>query len=384
MKRVYLDNAATSFPKPPCVIQAVTHAMETLGGNPGRSSHALAREVSDAVFETREAVADLFGGEAERVVFTLSATQALNIAIRGLVPKNSHVLISDIEHNAVLRPIAALKESGTDYSIYQSRARWHGDIEPILASLEKNLRPNTSAIVACHRLNILPIELPLEAIGAFAKAHNLHFIVDASQSAGVCEINMKKAGISALCAPFHKGLFGIRGGGFVLFGKSVEASSIPPLITGGSGSDSQSLVMPSELPERLEAGTLPVEAILSLKAGIAYIREVGIGSIRQKEETLAAYMRNRMLSLPSLRLYMANRQGGSTALFNLVGYSPSEVAKRLDEQGIALREGLHCAPLAHRLSGTLSRGAVRASVGYFNTRDDVDHLIDALKRIPRR
>jgi len=380
MKYVYLDNAATSFPKPPSVIRAVTHAMETLGGNPGRSSHALARAVSDAVFDTREAVADLFGGDAERVVFTLSATQALNIAIKGLIPKNSHVLISDIEHNAVLRPIAALKENGTGYSIYQSTSR----STPILASLKQNLRPNTSAIVACHRSNILPIELPLEAIGNFAKAHGLHFIVDASQSAGVCEIDMEKAGISALCAPFHKGLFGIRGGGFVLFGKSVEASSIPPLVTGGSGSDSQSLLMPNELPDRLEAGTLPVEAILSLKAGIDFIREVGIKNIRQKEETLTAYMRKRMLSLPSLRLYMANSPGGSTALFNLGGYSPSEVAQTLDEQGIALREGLHCAPLAHRLSGTLSRGALRASVGYFNTRDDIDYLIDTLKRIPRR
>lgn len=376
MKRVYLDNAATSFPKPPSVIRAVTHAMETLGGNPGRSSHALARAVSDAVFDTREAVADLFGGNAERVVFTLSATQALNIAIKGLIPQNSHVLISDIEHNAVLRPIAA----HASYSIYQSTSR----STPLLTSLKQNLRPNTSAIIACHRSNILPIELPLEAIGAFAKAHRLHFIVDASQSAGVCEIDLEKAGISALCAPFHKGLFGIRGGGFVLFGKSVEASSIPPLVTGGSGSDSQSLFMPNELPDRLEAGTLPVEAILSLKSGIDFIRDVGIKNIRQKEETLTAYMRNRMLSLPSLRLYMANRQGGSTALFNLGGYSPSEVATILDQNGIALREGLHCAPLAHRLSGTLSRGALRASVGYFNTRDDIDYLIDTLKRIPRR
>ncbi len=384
MKRVYLDNAATSFPKPPSVIRRVTHAMETLGGNPGRSSHTLARAVSDAVFDTREAVATLFGGEAERVVFTLSATQALNIAIKGLIPKNSHVLISDIEHNAVLRPIAALKENGTSYSIYQSCGRFQGDTAPILASLEKNLRPNTTAVVACHRSNILPIELPLEAIGAFAKAHGLHFIVDASQSAGVCEINMKRMGISALCAPFHKGLFGIRGGGFVLFGKSVEADSIPPLVTGGSGSDSQSLFMPNELPDRLEAGTLPVEAILSVKAGIDFIHDVGIRNIRQKEETLAAYMRKRMLSLPSLRLYMANSPGGSTALFNLHGYSPSEVATILDKNGIALREGLHCAPLAHRLSGTLSRGALRASVGYFNTRDDVDYLIDTLKTIPRR
>lgn len=380
MKRVYLDNAATSFPKPPSVIQAVTQAIQTLGGNPGRSSHTLARNVSDAVFETREAVAELFGGEAERVVFTASATQALNTAINGLIPPNSHILISDIEHNAVLRPVAALKERGVSYSIYQSAS----PSTTLLSSLEQNLRHNTSAVIACHRSNILPIELPLETIGAFAQAHGLFFIVDASQSAGVCEINLKKAGISALCAPFHKGLFGIRGGGLVLFGKSVASPTLKPLITGGSGSDSQSLWMPNELPDRLEAGTLPVEAILSLKAGIDFINEIGISNIRQKEEALTAYMRHRMLSLSSLRLYMANRQSGATALFNLQGYSPTEVAAILDENGIAVREGLHCAPLAHRLSGTHISGALRASVGYFNTKNDIDYLIDTLKRIPRK
>lgn len=375
MKQIYLDNAATSFPKPPSVIRAVTDAMQTLGGNPGRSSHTLARNAADAVFETREAVATMFKGCAERVVFTASATQAINTAIHALVPKNSHVLISDIEHNAVLRPIAAHAR----YSTYPSTL----SREALLGFLKQNLQADTAAIIACHRSNILPIELPLDTIGQFAAAHRLHFIVDASQSAGVCEIDMEKCGISALCAPFHKGLFGIRGGGFVLFGKDIREERLAPLVSGGSGSDSQSLSMPNELPERLEAGTLPVEAILSLKAGIDFINEVGIETIRKKEETLTAYMRSRMLSLPFLRLYMPKSQGGSTALFNLQGCSPSKVAKVLDEHGIAIREGLHCAPLAHKLSGTLSRGALRASVGYFNTKGDIDYLIDSLKQINR-
>ena len=379
MKTVYLDNAATSYPKPPSVVKAVTDAIESFGGNPGRSSHSLARKTADAVFDTREAVASLFGGQSERVVFTASATQALNIAILGLVPKNSHVLISDIEHNAVLRPVAA----HASYSIYQSAARFPGDNALLLASLEQNLRPNTSAVIACHRSNILPIELPLDVIGDFAKRHHLHFIVDASQSAGVCEINIEKSGISALCAPFHKGLFGIRGGGFVLFNKALSAESIQPFVMGGSGSDSQSLRMPNDLPERLEAGTLPVEAILSLKAGIAFLNEVGISPIRTKEEALAAYLRERMLSLPFLRLYMAKDRSGSVVLFNLRNRSPAEVASQLDDCGIALREGLHCAPLAHRLCGTEESGALRASVGYFNTRDDIDYLIDTLKTIHR-
>ena len=379
MRQVYLDNAATSYPKPSAVLTAVTQAIESFGGNPGRSSHSLSRKTADAVFETREAVAALFGGNSDRVVFTASATQAINMAIYGLIPKNSHVLISDIEHNAVLRPIAA----HANHSLYPSFERFPGDTAYLLSSLEKNLRPDTSAIITCHRSNVLPIELPLEVIGAFAKAHDLHFIVDASQSAGVCEINMEKCHISALCAPFHKGLFGIRGGGFILFGKTLRADTILPLISGGSGSDSQSLVMPNELPERLEAGTLPVEAILSLKAGIDFINQVGILPIRQKEEALTAYLRERMLSLPFLRLYMANRRCGSVLLFNLRDRSPSEVAAKLDGHGIALREGLHCAPLAHRLAGTEQIGALRASVGYFNTKDDIDYLIDSLKTIHR-
>ena len=375
MNLVYLDNAATSYPKPPSVLKAVTDAIESFGGNPGRSSHSLARKTADAVFDTREAVASLFGGQSERVVFTASATQALNIAIRGLVPKNSHVLISNIEHNAVLRPVA----THTTYSIYPS----YTDPGQILSSLERNLRPDTSAVIACHRSNILPIELPLDIIGSFTKKHHLHFIVDASQSAGVCEINVEKSGISALCAPFHKGLFGIRGGGFVLFNQALKTESIQPFVLGGSGSDSQSLTMPTDLPERLEAGTLPVEAILSLKAGINFVNEVGISQIRTKEEALAAYLRERMLSLPFLRLYTANRQSGSVVLFNLRNRSPAEIASKLDENGIALREGLHCAPLAHRLCGTEKSGALRASVGYFNTKDDIDYFIDTLKTIHR-
>ena len=376
MKQVYLDNAATSFPKPACVVDAVTSAVKTLGGNPGRSSHSLARKTADAVFDTREAVADFFGGKSERVVFTLSATQALNMAIHALVPKNSHVLISDIEHNAVLRPIA----SHASYSTYPVRSSH----DALLTALKQNLKPNTTAIIACHRSNILPIELPLDVIGQFAQAHKLHFIVDASQSAGVCEINMEKLGISALCAPFHKSLFGIRGGGLLLFGNDVAQDSLAPLILGGSGNDSQSLLMPNELPERMEAGTPPVEAILSLQAGIAYINKIGMQNIRQKEETLTTYCKQRMLSLPFVRVYMANQNVGSVILFNLQGHSPTVVAKELDDNNIALREGLHCAPLAHRLSGTQKSGALRASIGYFNTKDDIDYLIDTLKQIQRK
>ncbi len=383
MSFVYLDNAATSYPKPDGVAEAVLSATKEAGGNPGRSSHTLARRAADLVYDCREALAAHFGGKAERVVFTENATYALNLAITGLLPKGAHVLLSNIEHNATLRPVASLAREGVSYDFFSAEGHFEGDTESVLASLKSKLRHNTAAIIACHRSNILPIELPLEPIADFAGRHGLYLIVDASQSAGSTRIDVDKLGISALAAPAHKGLFGIRGCGFVLFGKHIEPSRLTPLIAGGSGSDSESLAMPNILPERLEAGTLPVEAIAALKAGVDFVERVGIDTVRQKEEYLAAYLRERLLGIRGIRLYYPRRTAGSTLLFNLADKSPSSVAAFLNGRGIALREGLHCAPLAHRLSGTLITGALRASFGYFNTREDADALVAALRDIAR-
>ena len=381
MKEVYLDNAATTYPKPEGVLKAFCESARTAYGNAGRASHKGAKAASELAFSCRSAIADAFGGECERVVFTQNATHALNLAIKALTPDHSHLLLSDIEHNAVLRPVHALKSRGVSHSFYKSYAENGLDIEATLYSLEKGLEKNTVGVIACHRSNCLPIELPLRAIGDFCKRHGLFFIVDASQSAGAAEIDCEEMGITALCAPSHKGLYGMRGTGFVLFGKNVKDETLVPLLEGGSGGDSRALTMPDTLPERLEAGTLPIEVIASLSAGLNFVKGVTPTEIAKKEAYLSAYLKDRLLQLSHLRVYFPRRAPLGTVLFNVAKKPASTVAELLDQRGIALRDGLHCAPLAHRHTKTDTVGALRASFGYFNKEADADALIYALKDI---
>ncbi len=379
MTAVYLDNAATTYPKPPAVLAAFTEAAKTAYGNAGRGAHFAARNAADVLFDTRLAIAEHFGGEAERVVFTPNATYALNLTVKALTPDHSHLLLSDVEHNATLRPVASLAAKDVSYSLYRSFAENGGDTEAVLASLEKGLRPNTVGVIACHRSNCLPVELPLKAIGDFCKKRKLFFIVDASQSAGSADIDLNAMSITALCAPSHKGLYGLRGAGFALFSKSVPDDSLQTIIEGGSGSDSRSEKMPPLLPERLEAGTLPIECIAAFKAGLDFVNKTSCEEIGKKEAYLAHYLKDRLLTLPDLRVYYPRRTSFGTVLFNHARKDAATVAKLLDERGIALRDGLHCAPLAHRHTKTEAIGALRASFGYFNTEKDADALIYALK-----
>lgn len=383
---IYLDNPATTFPKPPAVKEAMIRAMEEAPGNPGRSSHAYARRAADLAYDTREKIASLFAGDSTRVVFCSNATHALNLAIKGLLPQGGHVLISEMEHNSVLRPVAALATGGRgSYGLYRlGRGRDFTSPEAILTSLKNNLTPQTRMIVACHRSNVLSAQLPLAAMGAFAAEHGLFFVVDASQSAGCAPIDMEACRISALCAPGHKGLLGPRGSGFVIFGKNVKEESIATFAEGGSGSDSSSLTMPSELPERLEAGTLALEAIAGLGAGVDYVRKTGVGTIDEKETYLASLAKDRLSRLSGITVYGGKIPVGGLLLFNVRGITSAEAAGKLDEWGIATRAGLHCAPLAHRLNGTLKDGAVRAGFGWFNSENDVKDLTEALRSISHR
>lgn len=384
MSTTYLDNAATTYPKPPSVVKALEDAAKTAFGNAGRASHTPARLAAELAFDCRCKIAEAFGGECERVVFCLNATHALNLAIKALTPDNTHLLLSDIEHNATLRPVHALKEKGVSYSLFRSFAENGRDTAAVLASLEKELRPNTVGVIAAHRSNCLPIELPLRPIGDFCHKHGLFFIVDAAQSAGSAEIDLESLHISALCAPSHKGLYGIRGAGFVLFGKNVDENTLHPLIEGGSGSDSQKREMPDTLPERLEAGTQPIEIIAALSAGLDFVNQITPKTIAEKEAYLARYLADRLAALSNLRVYFKSRAPTGTVLFNLAGQNASEVAKALDDYGIALRDGLHCAPLAHHHTHTEEIGALRASFGYFNTEKDADTLVYALKDLRRK
>lgn len=374
----YLDNGATTYPKPESVYEAAARAMRECGGNPGRGVHPLALASLEAVYATREAVAALFGGAPERVVFTVNATEALNLAIKGLVKPGGHILISEMEHNSVRRPVDALKKQGCSYDLFSAR----GSADEILASIRRLIRPETCLIVACHRSNVAPLTLPVERIGALCRERNIRFVVDAAQSAGAVPIDMDKMKIDALCAPGHKGLFGIMGSGFVLFGGNVPDASIVPLLDGGSGLASYLPKMPDVLPERLEAGTLPVPAIAALGAGIEFVRKIGVEQIGKMETELLTAICDRLLSTGRVRIYGPTHAPGSALLFNVENRAPSEVSAYLSGRGICTRAGIHCTPLAHRLLGTPKGGAVRVSLSPLNTLQDADALRTAIREMP--
>ena len=371
---IYLDNAATSFPKPRPVREAVLRAMRDCGGNPGRGAHRLSLAASRCVYDCREAVSELLGSHApERIIFTANTTHALNIAIKGLLHRGDHVLISELEHNAVRRPLCRLAQAGdVSFDVFPVVGR---STEQILAGLSERCLPHTRAVICTHASNICSLTLPLAAIGSFCRAHGLLFLVDAAQSAGHLPIDMQSMQIDALAAPGHKGLLGISGCGILALGEGI----LPETLTeGGSGVHSMSARMPDEPPERYEAGTLPVPAIASLRAGINFLRERGLDTVRAKEEELFCSLRDRLSSLPDVTLY-APEAVGAVLLFNRKGVAPAAVARELDNCGICVRAGLHCAPLAHAALGTPEGGAVRISLGPLNTVRDADALWRALK-----
>ncbi|MGM9637365.1 MAG: aminotransferase class V-fold PLP-dependent enzyme [Eubacteriales bacterium] len=374
----YLDNGATTYPKPESVYEAACRAMKDCGGNPGRGVHPLALASLEAVYETREKIAALLGGSPERVVFTVNATEALNLAIKGLVKPGGHILISEIEHNSVRRPVEALRNQGCSYDLYSVR----GTVDDVMASIRRLIRPETCLIVACHRSNVAPITLPIVRIGALCREKGIRFVVDAAQSAGSVPIDMEKMKIDALCAPGHKGLFGIMGSGFVLFGGNVPDASIATLLEGGSGLASYLPGMPEVLPERLEAGTLPVPAIAALGAGIEYVRKIGVEQIGKMESELLTATCDRLLSTGRVRLYGPTHAPGSALLFNVENRTPSEVSAYLSGRGICTRAGIHCTPLAHQLLGTPKGGAVRVSLSPMNTLRDADALRAAIREMP--
>lgn len=384
---IYLDNAATSFPKPAAVTAAVTSCLKRYCGNPGRGAHFPSRRSAEVIYDTRELVAAFFGSESpERVIFTHNDTYAINMALFGLLSPGDHVIISNIEHNSVFRPIAAMARSGRiSYDIFDSEclSPLVGRTEMILENIKKLIRPETRLVVCSHMSNICSAELPLEEIGMLCEKRGILFMVDAAQSAGHTEIDMKRMNIDILCAPAHKGLYGIMGCGFFVFGERAEPR---PTIFGGSGLDSLSEDMPSEYPERIEAGTPAVPAIAALGEGIRFVKSVGLDEIRARERMLS----ERFIALTEqseigsrIKIY-AREHVGSVVLLNAVGSRdiPSEaLARELDRRGVCIRSGFHCAPLAHAALRTGINGAARFSFGFFNTKKDVDAACLALRDI---
>ena len=376
---IYLDHAATSYPKPPAVISAVTDCMKYRGGNPGRSSHTLALEAAREIYACREVAARMFGAEPDRVVFTLNTTHALNIAIKGIMRQGGHAVCSDMEHNSVFRPLYRLAREGIcGFDVFDtfpaSPLRTDG---MILSSLASKVRPDTRMVVCAHASNLCSATLPIRRIGEFCRRRGILFVVDAAQSAGCMELNMERDRIDVLCLPGHKGLMGPQGTGMLILGKGVTPDT---LMEGGNGMDSLRGEMSADAPERYEAGTLQTPAIAGLRAGMEYVESVGTEEIGAHEQALGLRLRNRLMEIPQVKVFAPHREGG-VVLFTVEGYASEDVGRVLDGEGICVRPGFHCSALGHRTLGTPDGGAVRVSFGWGSRERDGEAVLKILKRL---
>ncbi len=366
---VYLDNAATTFPKPQAVINGVDMAISRFA-NPGRGAHKPAMRAAEEVFRCRQAAAKMFGSSPERVIITSGATCSLNIAISAAKSRDGAVLISDLEHNSVLRPVNATK---CETRIFNSFTTLNGNERTwaILADIHRKSEGATT-LVCTAASNICGASMPIREIGEYCRSSGILFIVDGAQAGGTMDIDMARDNIDILCLPGHKGLFGPMGCGLMILGEGV---SIPPLLYGGSGVDSKSPDMPNLPPERYEAGTLPMPLISGLRIGMEFAAKITPQKILEHEKKLARKFMSELKKIGTAQIYCENHIGG-IVLFNLAGIPPEDLAARLDEKNICTRAGLHCAPLAHKTLG--SDGAVRVSFGCFNTVHEVDYLLNVL------
>ena len=378
-KIIYLDSAATSYPKPSAVLSAMTTCMKQSGGNPGRSSHRLAIEAAREIYQCRVAAARLFGAEPERVIFTLNATHALNLAIKGILRKGDHALCSDMEHNSVYRPLYRLAGDGIiTFDVYDTfpTAPVRTD-DMILSSLVRRIRPDTKLVICAHASNICSAILPIAKIGALCRRMGILFAVDAAQSAGALDINIERMNIDLLCVPGHKGLLGPQGTGMLILGKNVHPDT---LMEGGNGMDSLQGEMSEDTPERYEPGTLQTPAIAGLRAGLEFVETTDVEAIGDREKRLGARLRDKLLTLPKVTVYAPRHEGG-VVLFSVDGYTSEEIGRILDAAGICVRAGFHCTALGHRTLRTPVDGAVRASLGWFSGERDTDALYKVLRKL---
>jgi cysteine desulfurase family protein len=377
---IYLDNAATTFPKPKSVINKMVDCMTRYCANPGRSSHAMAIEGAKLIYETRELVAQLFNfDDPMRVIFTYNATDSLNMAIKGFLQQGDHVITTSMEHNSVLRPIHQLRTIGVENTIVQCNNEGLININDI----EMAIKSNTKLIVTTHVSNLTGSIFPISEIGKLCKKYNIAYLVDAAQSAGVLDIDMKQYNIDMLAAPGHKGLLGPQGTGVLLVGKNVD---LRQLKEGGTGSESSNLSQPNFYPDKLESGTPNLPGIAGLNAGIYYILNKGLKSIYSHEKKLLDLLIDELSKNAKIEIYGPKDKNQRCCVLplNIKGMDSSELAFVLDNQyNIAVRPGLHCAPLAHKSINTQSIGAIRLSVGPFTKRQEIIYTINALNEISK-
>ena len=374
----YLDNAATCWPKPETVYQAVDHFMREVGATPGRGGHRREEEAARLADETRAALAELFHApDPNGVAFTMNATQAINMALKGWLKLGDHVITSSIEHNAMWRPLKALERRGVEVTAVPC-AR-DGLLDP--AEVESAIRSSTRLVAMLHASNVLGTILPIAEIGALARRRGIPFLVDAAQTAGACPLDMQAMNIDLLAFPGHKGLFGPHGTGGLIVRPGL---ALETWVEGGSGTESAPETMPESLPLRLEAGTQNAAGIAGLLAGTRFVLEQGVERIRAHEMELTALLMDLLRGVPNLTLLGPADPAARTAVVSVTieGYVPEQLAMVLDQVfNIATRAGLHCAPQAHRTAGTLEVGALRFSPGYFNTADKIHEATEALKSI---
>ena len=380
MDYIYLDNASTSFPKAPTVATAMSDYITNRGININRGSYALAYDVEDIIYTTRQRLNTLFNGhDPSHVIFTQNVTMSLNIVIKGLLKAGDHVLVSSMEHNAVMRPLTQLLDKDITFDTIPCDSTGYIQME----SIEPLIRPNTVALIINHASNVCGTIQPLESIGPICKAHNLQFIVDTAQTAGVIPIDVKACHINALCFTGHKGLLGPQGIGGIILTKEM-AQTLTPLIAGGTGSFSHLETMPTHMPDAFEAGTLNLPGIMGLNEGLSYIESQGMENIHNHELGLTQAFLEGLQSIDGINIVGKQNIQTRTAVVSITidGMDPANIAYELESTyHIMTRVGLHCAPRAHQTLGTYPEGTVRFSFGYANTHKDVKSALSALHRI---
>lgn len=375
-KVYYFDNSATSFPKPESVYKSIENAVRFYGANPGRGGHIMAVEASKAIYETREKIAALFNIKNPlQIAFTYNSTYALNFAIKGTIPKDSHIITTSLEHNSVLRPVFYERdENNVQVTIVSPSEDGNIYSEDII----KAMKPETKAVILTHMSNVTGAIIDLLPVTTEARKRNILTIVDVSQSAGFLDIDVEKLKIDVLCFTGHKSLFGMQGTGGIYIREGIKFS---PLIEGGTGSFSKMERQPLSMPEALEAGTLNTPGIVSLGAGIDFLNSVGLENIRRHENNLTKKFIDGLKNIREIIIYGPEKRGPVVTL-NIEGIDSGDLAAYLDEEyGILTRAGIHCAPLAHESMNSGENGGVRFSFGYFNTEEDINYAINALKNI---
>ena len=371
---IYFDSAATTFQKPRAVADAMLAALATMS-SPGRGGYPAAMAAADAAFDCRTELVELYHAESpEQVVFTMNATHGLNIAIKSLVPPGGRAVISGYEHNAVTRPLAAL---GAQVSVAAAPLFRP---EAVTAAFDRLIVPGTDAVICSHVSNVFGFVQPVEAVAAICRQRGVPFIIDASQSAGMLTLDMAALGAAFIAMPGHKGLYGPQGTGVLLCGKDVPVRT---LLEGGTGSLSMQQEMPDFLPDRLEAGTHNMPGIAGLLAGVRFVRQLGPENICREERLLAHQAAEGLRRVPGLTVHALPDLAAQAGVLSIVPeqMDAEALGAALAERGIAVRAGLHCAPLAHRTAGTLNTGTVRLSFSHWNTREEVDRLLEAVGEI---